>query len=78
MVGVARRATPTTFWVMSIPNIGPQGIRTRRRLGVAAFAAGAALVAGLVLAGAAPPWRLAVFPVFWLGALGWFQAREKT
>lgn len=63
---------------MSIPNIGPRGMRTRRRLGVTALATGAALVAGLVIVGAARPWRLAVFPVFWLGSVGWFQAREKT
>ena len=63
---------------MDIPNIGPRGIRTRRRLGVTALATGAALGALLVVTGAARPWRLAVFPVFWLGALGWLQARQKT
>jgi hypothetical protein len=63
---------------MDIPNIGPRGIRTRRRLAVTAFASGAVLVGALVMAGAARPWRLAVLPFFWLGALGWFQAREKT
>jgi hypothetical protein len=59
-------------------NIGPRGVRTRRVLGVIGFALGALGVAGLVAFGAPREARALVFVPFWIGALGWFQAREKT
>jgi hypothetical protein len=60
-----------------IPNIGPRGIARRRRQGTAGLVAGAVLALGLILLGR---WwaGLAAFPVFWAGALGLLQAREKT
>lgn len=63
---------------MTIPNIGPAGIRKRRLTGVVAAAVGVAAVAVLVASGAPRVWRLTAFLPFWLGGLGWFQAREKT
>jgi uncharacterized membrane protein YccC len=61
-----------------IPNIGPVGIRRRRLLGLAAAAVGVAAVVALVVFGVPRPFRLVAFVPFWLGALGWLQAREKT
>jgi uncharacterized membrane protein YccC len=61
-----------------IPNIGPQGVRKRRIPGIVAVVLGVAAVAALVASGAPRPWRLVAFLPFWLGSLGWFQAREKT
>jgi hypothetical protein len=63
---------------MGIPNIGPKGIRRRRTFGLVTALLGVALLALLSAWGASRPWRLAVFPFFWMGALGWLQAREKT
>lgn len=62
----------------AVPNIGSRGRRHRFRFGLMAF--GAALVAGGVLlwAGAPPVWRLVLFPLLWLVALGFFQARDRT
>jgi hypothetical protein len=60
-----------------IPNIGPQGIARRRRQGIAALVAGGLVALGLIVLGR---WwaGLAAFPLFWAGALGVLQAREKT
>jgi len=60
------------------PNIGPAGVRKRRTFGIVAAAAGVATVAALVAWGAPRPWRLVAFVPFWLGGLGWLQARERT
>ncbi|MGH7827932.1 MAG: hypothetical protein ACREQ7_22495 [Candidatus Binatia bacterium] len=57
-------------------NIGPTERRKRLILGVFAVIAGFVLaVAGGV--GSFCGWAL-LFMVFWLGALGLFQAKEKT
>lgn len=61
-----------------VANIGPLGQRRRFMLGVIALAAGLALATALVVAGAAVAWVAAVWPLFWIGALGVLQAREKT
>jgi hypothetical protein len=63
---------------VKIPNIGPRGRRQRLTLGVVSL--GAAVLLGTVLRafGAAPGWRLAPFVLLWLGALGIFQALDKT
>jgi len=60
------------------PNIGPRGQRSRFRLGVAAFGAAALLAVLLFLVGAPRPSRLILFVPAWIGALGAFQARDKT
>jgi hypothetical protein len=59
-------------------NIGPRGIRLRRRIGLAGFAAGAALGLWLVLSHAPFAWRVFALGPFLIGALGWLQARERT
>lgn len=63
---------------LRIPNIGPAGVRKRRILGIVAAAAGVATVAALVACGVPRPWRLVAFVPFWVGSLGWLQARERT
>ena len=59
-------------------NIGPRGQRRRLGLGVLMLAVGAGLVAGLIALDAAPGWQLLAFPLFFAGALGILQARERT
>jgi len=63
---------------VNIPNIGPRGQRRRLTFGVVSL--GAAVLLGLLLFGvdAARPWRLVLFAPLWIGALGIFQARDKT
>ena len=63
---------------MTVANIGPQGIRRRRLVGVVAGVAGVVVVGVLALSPASPLWRVTAFPLFWIGAVGWLQAREKT
>lgn len=61
-----------------IPNIGPRGQDHRRRFGFIALAAGVVLGMTLLMLGAPRGWRaMAVVPL-WIGALGVFQARDKT
>lgn len=55
-------------------NIGPRERRKRLILGVAAL--GVAVL--LALAGQSRWWRVGLFFLFWLGALGLLQAKEKT
>ena len=61
------------FW-----NIGPQERRKRLRWGVMSWVIG--LVTGiiLILIGAHPALRLALFLPFASGGVGYFQYREKT
>lgn len=61
-----------------IANIGPRERRKRMRFGVALLTVGAALAVFLWVLGAHRPWRLALFLPLWAGAIGIFQAREKT
>jgi hypothetical protein len=63
---------------VKIPNIGPRGRRQRLTLGVVSL--GVAVLLGTVLLafGAAHGWRFALFAPLWLGALGIFQALDKT
>lgn len=61
-----------------IPNIGPQERRKRLRFGVIAVAVGVALAIVLTLTGVNRLFRLGLFLPFWVGALGYLQAREKT
>jgi hypothetical protein len=50
----------------------------RIRVGVAFLALGLLLGGLLVAIAVARPWRLVVFAPLWIGAIGIFQAREKT
>ena len=59
-------------------NIGPGERRKRILMGITMLAVGASLALTLILTGAPRPWRLTLFFPFWMGALGFFQAREKT
>jgi hypothetical protein len=59
-------------------NIGPRGARLRQIGGVVALGFGIALVAGLVWSGLPRTWRALAFVPFWLAALGFFQARDRT
>jgi len=61
-----------------IRNIGPEGQRRRLYGGLIALALGIAGLAVLLLTNTSRWWRLALFPAFWQGALGVFQAMEKT
>jgi hypothetical protein len=61
-----------------IANIGPRGRKMRLRAGVIGLGAAVALAGLLIALGAPRGWRLSVFVPFWVGALGVFQARDKT
>jgi hypothetical protein len=61
-----------------VPNIGPSERRMRIRFGVGFLAASFLLAAILLATSVGRPWRLVVFVPLWIGALGVFQAREKT
>ncbi|HEY3113795.1 MAG TPA: hypothetical protein VGJ62_08935 [Gemmatimonadaceae bacterium] len=59
-------------------NIGAQERRKRLTVGIVALTAGV-IIAGLLVAVRAPlVWRLPLFLPFYVGALGFFQARDKT
>jgi hypothetical protein len=61
-----------------IPNIGPRERKLRIRFGAVFLAIGVLLAAVLVAFSVGRPWRLVVFAPLWIGAVGIFQAREKT
>ena len=61
-----------------IANIGPRGRRRRALLGVAALAAGVAILALLLMLGVDRGWRALLVVPFWAGALGILQARAHT
>ena len=59
-------------------NIGTAGRRKRLVFGILALGTGAAIAVLLVLIQASLVWRLPLFLPFFAGALGVFQARDKT
>jgi len=61
-----------------IPNIGPGERRKRLSFGIGTIAVGGVILAALVITDVHPLWRLPLFLVFYAGATGIFQAREKT
>lgn len=71
-VASRRQGTPC------IPNIGPQQRRKRLLFGVVLLAIGTAAAVLLIATSVHPGWRLPLFLLFWGGAVGVFQAREKT
>jgi MFS family permease len=61
-----------------IANIGAGGRRKRLMFGMVALAVGAVIAALLVAIDAPRIWRLPLIFVFYVAALGFFQARDKT
>jgi len=61
-----------------VGNIGTGERRKRLVFGIMAFGAGIVIAVLLVAARAPLVWRLPLFLVFYAGALGVFQARDKT
>ena len=61
-----------------VPNIGPREREMRIRVGVSFLLSAVVLAAVLLATSVGRPWRLVVFAPFWIGAIGVFQAREKT
>jgi hypothetical protein len=61
-----------------VANIGAGGRRKRLVFGIVALGVGAVIAVLLVAIGAPRIWRLPLIFVFYAGALGIFQARDKT
>ena len=61
-----------------IPNISPRERRKRLAGGVITFVISLTILAVLVMTGASRWWRLALLPLFWGAASGFFQWRDKT
>jgi hypothetical protein len=61
-----------------IANIGAGGRRKRLIFGIVALGVGVVIAAPLVAIGAPRVWRLPLILVFYVAALGIFQARDKT
>ena len=59
-------------------NISPAEQRKRLASGVIGMALGLAILVVLLATGADRLWRLALLPVFWGAASGYFQWRDKT
>jgi hypothetical protein len=61
-----------------IANIGPKQQQLRLRFGLVMFAIGIIVAALVILTGVDRAWRISLFLPFYLGAIGYFQARDKT
>lgn len=61
-----------------IPNIGAHERRKRLTFGIVASGVGVVIAVLLVVVHAPLVWRLPLFLPFYVGALGIFQARDKT
>jgi hypothetical protein len=61
-----------------IPNIGTGERRKRLVFGIVASGVGVVIAALLVFIHAPLVWKLPLFLPFYVGALGIFQARDKT
>jgi hypothetical protein len=61
-----------------VGNIGTAERRKRLVFGIVAFGVGVVIAVLLVVTRAPLVWRLPLFLVFYVGALGVFQARDKT
>jgi uncharacterized membrane protein len=61
-----------------VANIGVGERRKRLTFGIVGFGVGVVIAAVLIVIGAPLLWRLPLFLVFYVGALGIFQARDKT
>jgi hypothetical protein len=63
---------------LRVVNIGQRERRKRLVFGFAALGVGAVIALLLILIDAPLVWRIPLFLLFFVGALGVFQAREKT
>ena len=61
-----------------IANISPRERRKRLAAGVIMFVISLGVLAALIATGADRWWRLALLPLFWGAASGFFQWRDKT
>ena len=61
-----------------IANIGAGERRRRLVFGLAAFGAGVLIAVLLILIDAPVLWRIPLIFLFYVGALGFFQSRDKT
>jgi uncharacterized membrane protein (UPF0136 family) len=60
------------------PNIGPRGQAHRLRFGMVGLGVAVVLAMVFLVLGVPRGWRAVVFVPLWIGALGVFQARDKT
>jgi hypothetical protein len=74
----ANHPSPLDEQDVCLQNIGPAERRKRLMFGLVTLAAGLAIGALLILTGLNHWWRLILFVPFSAGAVGFFQAREKT
>ena len=61
-----------------LANIGPKETRKRLLMGVAMLALGVVLAVVFAYADASRGWYAALLLPFWMGTLGFSQARKKT
>jgi hypothetical protein len=61
-----------------IANISPGERHKRLVMGVIPLVIGLAILAVLIATGADRWWRLALLPLFWAAAIGFFQWRDQT
>jgi hypothetical protein len=61
-----------------IPNISLRERRKRLMSGVILLLVSLAVLAALIALGTVRWWRIALFPLFWGAAVGFFQWRDKT
>jgi Flp pilus assembly protein TadB len=61
-----------------IANIGAGERRKRLRFGIVAVVAGIVIAVLLVVVHAPLVWRIPLIFLFYVGALGFFQSRDKT
>lgn len=61
-----------------LANLGPRGIARRQRTGIIGLLAAVVVGAGLFVGGANPWWRLVLFPILYLAAVGFLQAHGAT
>ena len=63
---------------VGVANIGPRERRKRLGVGIVALVVGVASSGFSVYFGARPAWSLLLFFPFFIGALSYFQSRDKT
>jgi hypothetical protein len=61
-----------------VPNISPRERKKRLASGLIMFVIAIGVLAGLVIGGISPWWRLGLFPLFVGAAAGVFQWSDKT